>query len=84
MKRLYSELNDRGFKPHVWLSAEPDGVPSLAISQVPLISGLFPGITQHVQSARCAHDDVDVHRNELPKIKIQRTWGPEEISSIKR
>jgi len=51
MKRLYSELNDRGFKPHVWLSAEPDGVPSLAISQVPLISGLFPGITQHVQSA---------------------------------
>ena len=32
IKRLYSELNDRGirFKPHVWLSAEwftPDGVP---------------------------------------------------------
>src|SRR2546430_9616770 len=36
IKRLYSELNDRGirFKPHVWLSAEwftPDGVPGFAI-----------------------------------------------------
>src|SRR5258708_32407596 len=37
IKRLYSELNDRGirFKPHVWLSAEwftPDGVPGFAIT----------------------------------------------------
>ena len=36
IKRLYSELNDRGirFKPHVWLSADwftPDGVPGFAI-----------------------------------------------------
>src|SRR5947207_13887958 len=36
IKRLYSELNDRGirFKPHVWLSAEwftPAGVPGFAI-----------------------------------------------------
>jgi len=36
IKRLYSELNDRGirFKPHVWLSEEwfsPDGVPGIAI-----------------------------------------------------
>src|SRR5438046_6880184 len=36
IKRLYSELNDRGirFKPHVWLSAEwftPDGVPGFGI-----------------------------------------------------
>src|SRR2546422_9534718 len=36
IKRLYSELNDRGirFKPHVWLSEEwfsPDSVPGIAI-----------------------------------------------------
>ena len=36
IKRLYSELNERGirFKPHVWLSEEwfsPDGVPGIAI-----------------------------------------------------
>lgn len=36
IKRLYSELNDRGirFKPHVWLGEEwfsPDGVPGIAI-----------------------------------------------------
>src|SRR5688572_21501412 len=36
IKRLYSELNDRGirFKPHVWLAEEwfsPDGVPGFAI-----------------------------------------------------